>query len=128
MNVLLDTLFVIYLADDRIEQIPRQHQGVIFNESSNVFVSAASLWEVAIMSLTGKLPVRTAVEKWPGILESVGAVILPIDVAHVFKPVEPAPETRDPFDRLLLGVCAAESLKLVTLDRVLAQHPLAWRT
>ena len=40
---------------------------------------------------------------------------------------EPEPQTRDPFDRLLLGQCQVENLRLVTLDRALAAHPLAWR-
>ena len=41
--------------------------------------------------------------------------------------LDPEPPTRDPFDRLLLAQCAVDNLRLVTVDRALAGHPLAWR-
>jgi len=39
----------------------------------------------------------------------------------------PEPESRDPFDRLLLAQCQVENLKLVTLDRDLLKHALVQR-
>lgn len=35
--------------------------------------------------------------------------------------------THDPFDRLLLAQCRVEGMRLVTRNRALAAHPLAWR-
>ncbi len=46
---------------------------------------------------------------------------------HAIADIGIEPVTKDPFDRLLLGVCAAEGMKLVTLDRALSNHPLAWQ-
>jgi PIN domain nuclease of toxin-antitoxin system len=92
-----------------------------------IFVSVASLWEAAIKSRLGKLPVRTPVEKWPSLLGALDVPLLPIGEQHVFAPIGSEPVTRDPFDRLLLGVCAAENLELITRDSALAEHPLAWR-
>lgn len=127
MNIVIDTHFVILLADDRLETCSRSHRNVMLSESSQIFVSVVSLWEVAIKVRLGKLPIRNPAENWPGILESAGAIILPIGVAQVFSEIGPEPTTKDPFDRLLLGVCAAESMKLLTIDRDLVNHPLAWR-
>ena len=127
MSIVIDTHFVILLADDRLDLCPRAHRDAIKNGSSQIFVSVVSLWEVAIKARLGKLPIRNPAENWPGILESGGVIILPMGVDHVFAPIGPAPTTKDPFDRLLLGVCAAEGMKLLTIDRDLVDHPLAWR-
>ena len=127
MRILIDTHFVISLADDRIEESSLPHRSVILDRSSEVFISVASLWEVSIKSRIGKLPLRNPVVDWPGILEKAGARILPVELGHIFSPIGLEPNTRDPFDRLLLGVCAAENMRLVTVDWVLANHPLAWR-
>jgi PIN domain nuclease of toxin-antitoxin system len=127
VRLLIDTHFVIYLADDRLDQTSRAHRDIILHETSNVFVSVASLWEVAIKTRIGKLALGNPIGDWPEILENASVKILSVDQGHVLHHIGPEPETNDPFDRLLLGVCAAENLKLVTIDRVLADHPLAWR-
>ena len=127
MKLLIDTHFVILLADDRIEQSPRSNRDIILHQSSEIFVSVASLWEVEIKSRIGKLPLSNPVRNWAGILENTGVRILNVESQHVVADIGPEPETNDPFDRLLLSTCAAENLKLVTLDRALSAHPLAWR-
>ena len=127
MKLLIDTYFVILLADDRIDQSSRSNRDIILHESSEVFVSVASLWEVEIKSRIGKLPLKNPVRNWPGILENAGARILPVELQHVVADIGPEPETKDPFDRLLLSTCAAEKFRLVTVDGALAEHPLAWR-
>lgn len=58
-------------------------------------------------------------------LKALGLSLLSIEARHVIAAVGPEPETRDPFDRLLLAQCEVENLKLVTLDRALAGHRLA---
>lgn len=57
----------------------------------------------------------------------MGLALLPIDHRYALAAVNPEPATRDPFDRLLLGQCAVEGMRLVTRDRALALHPYAWR-
>jgi PIN domain nuclease of toxin-antitoxin system len=52
---------------------------------------------------------------------------LNVDHRHAVEALEELPPTRDPFDRLLLAQCQVEGMRLVTLDRALARHPLAWR-
>lgn len=46
---------------------------------------------------------------------------------HALTAIGPEPLTNDPFDRLLLGVCAVEHMKLLTLDRAMLDHPLTRR-
>jgi PIN domain nuclease of toxin-antitoxin system len=127
MKLLIDTHFVILLADDRIDQSARPNRDIILHESSEIFISVASLWEVEIKSRIGKLPLKNPMRNWPGMLENAGASILSIELQHVVADIGPEPETNDPFDRLLLSTCAAEKFRLVTVDRALIDHPLAWR-
>ena len=54
---------------------------------------------------------------------SIIAIKSNLALAHI----RPEPATGDPVDRLLLGVCAAEGMKLLMIDRALVDHPLAWR-
>ena len=97
--------------------------------SSNAasFVSVVTVWEIAIKSRLGKLKLTIALDQLPRDIEQLNLRVLPVHVAHAIADIGIEPGTRDPFDRLLLGVCAAEGLKLVTLDRALSNHPLAWR-
>ncbi|MDP1702788.1 MAG: type II toxin-antitoxin system VapC family toxin [Aestuariivirga sp.] len=127
MKLLIDTHFVILLADDWIDQSAHPNRDIILHESSEVFVSVASLWEVEIKSRIGKLPLKDPVRNWSGMLENAGARILPVELQHVVADIGPEPEINDPFDRLLPSTCAAEKFRLVTVDRALVDHPLAWR-
>lgn len=63
----------------------------------------------------------------PGAANDTGLTILPIDIPHVITAAEPEPDTRDPFDRLLLAQCQVEGLQLVTIDRALVGHRLAFK-
>lgn len=67
-------------------------------------------------------------EALPELLAGLGIEINPINEHHALAAVEPEPPTRDPFDRLLLAQCQIENLRLVTVDRALAMHPMAAET
>ncbi len=60
-----------------------------------------------------------------GYFAAVGLSILPIQPDHAVAEAAPEPESRDPFDRLLLAQCQVENLRLGTVDRALLRHPLA---
>ncbi|WP_289851941.1 type II toxin-antitoxin system VapC family toxin [Rhizobium sp. SSA_523] len=91
------------------------------------FVSVASLWEIAIKTRIGKLDPGVPLERMQSSLHDAGLTILPIEIRHVLTAAAPEPPTRDPFDRLLLAQCQVEGLHLVTIDRALVDHPLAFR-
>ncbi|HLA01916.1 MAG TPA: type II toxin-antitoxin system VapC family toxin [Aestuariivirga sp.] len=126
--ILLDTHFVIELIDVRLGGHGEPHPHSALMNLQQVFVSVTSLWEVAIKFRLGKLPLRTSVEEWPQLFATAEIQLLAIDAKHVFADIGPEIRTNDPFDRLLLGVCAAEGMKLLTVDRELVNHPLAWRS
>jgi PIN domain nuclease of toxin-antitoxin system len=94
---------------------------------NEVHASTASLWEIAIKTGLGKLDPGLPLEKVADFLERAGFFVLDVNRHHAVAQVEPEPATRDPFDRMLLSQCKIEGLQLVTLDRALLDHPLAWR-
>ena len=96
-------------------------------QPGGIFVSVASVWELAIKYRLGKLRFSIPAGHIPDLLERLNIQVLPIQAYHAFANVGPEPTTKDPFDRLLLGVCASEKMKLMTFDKDLVAHPLAWR-
>ncbi|SCB57215.1 PIN domain nuclease, a component of toxin-antitoxin system (PIN domain) [Rhizobium aethiopicum] len=127
VRVLLDTHMVIAIAQKKLtERFPRVEQ-LLLDGAASGFVSVASLWEIAIKTRLGKLQPGLPVEIIPIYLREAGLTILPIDIPHVIAAADPEPETRDPFDRLLLAQCKVEGLQFATVDRLLVDHPLALR-
>ena len=94
---------------------------------ASFFVSVASLWEIAIKARQGKLALEVPLSDLEREIGLFGCAVLPVTASHATRDVDPWPPTNDPFDRLLLAVCAAEDLRLVTWDKKLVGHPLAWR-
>jgi PIN domain nuclease of toxin-antitoxin system len=126
MRLLLDTNILIKLASGDFTGLDSAMTVAISSAENQLFASAASLWEIAIKTRLRKLDPGITLDDLPDFLEAIGLNLLVINHRHVVSSVNPEPATRDPFDRLLLAQCAVEGLQLVTLDRVLAGHPLAW--
>ena len=100
---------------------------IVRSPDSNLSVSTASLWEIALKHRLGKLALEVQIEELPDLCLSWDFELVSIDHRHAVAELKEQPQTRDPFDRLLLAQCQVEGMRLVTLDRVLARHPLAWR-
>ena len=90
-------------------------------------VSVASLSEIVINFRLGKFALVAPLAQLPELVEHLDLVLMVIEASQVLATVDPEPATRDPFDRLLLAQCVVENLHLVTIDRHLTAHPLAWR-
>ena len=127
MKLLLDTHIVLAIIwrdlDDRYPHWAKMIQGA----PSQSFVSVVSLWEIAIKTRAEKLDPQIPLSAIEGYLEELGFPILPISAAHVTKTIVPDIPTRDPFDRLLVAIAQTESMRLVTVDRALADHPVTFR-
>ena len=127
MRLLLDTNILIPYLEEESGTLRQPMRDALHAPQSVVYVSVASLWEVALKSRLGKLPLKKALEKLPETVEGFEMLLLPIDERHVLAELHENPPTRDPFDRLLPAQCQVENLRLVTIDRALADHRLAWR-
>ncbi len=127
MRLLLDTNVVISLVDERLHGLESSMRDALTDDEALLHVSVASLWEIAIKARLGKLNLAVSFGLLPDLLQRMGVQIIAIEHRHVLTDVEPRPATRDPFDRLLLAQCLIENLQLVTIDRALAAHQLAWQ-
>lgn len=127
MNLLLDSNIVVPLTRRELKRLHPKIVSVLETFQGMVYVSAASLWEIAIKTRLEKLDPLVPLEEIPGYVEGLGFGLLDITPRHAIADLVPVPDTRDPFDRLLLTQCQVENLRLVTIDPKLLAHPLAWR-
>lgn len=127
MTLLLDTNILVPLIDGTGRNLPSHIVDAIRDEDAGLSASIVSIWEVAIKHRLGKLALPCPLADWPAALETLNIRVMTIRTAHVIQPVEPPLAARDPFDRLLMAICAAEGLRLVTTDEALMRHPLALR-
>ncbi len=118
MRLLLDThIFLWAVAGNPLLKTATRR----FIESADeVFVSAASLWEVAIKARLGKIEVDP--DELVAAIGQSGFVELPVRASHAAGVAKLAMHHNDPFDRLLVAQAVAEPLKLLTADAVLARY------
>jgi PIN domain nuclease of toxin-antitoxin system len=127
MKLLLDSQILVAIAYDRAASMP-DVRTALQSPANQMFVSAASLWEIAIKFRLGKLNPPQPPVTLPALFQALGYQLIAVDHRHAIEDLVTQPATRDPFDRLLLAQCQVENLQLVTIDRVLAVHPLAWKS
>jgi len=126
MRLLLDTQILVIMAKNHLNRLDDRTVSALVAPQAELFVSVASLWEIAIKTGLGKLDPGTTLDRLPELVETMGLSQVAILASHVIEAVYPEPPTRDPFDRLLLAQCLVEGMRLVTLDRALAYHPAAY--
>ena len=118
MRLLLDTHVFIWALDD--DQRLSDAIWSKIEEADAVYVSAASLWEVAIKFQLGKLHIEP--EKLADAVAASGFLHLPITFHHTLA-VRHLPDLhRDPFDRLLVAQAISEPMNLLTSDSLLQKY------
>jgi PIN domain nuclease of toxin-antitoxin system len=128
MRLLLDTHILLAIVEPGTARLPDAVAALISDERNEHHLSATSLWEIAVKCRLGKLHLSPGLAALPELVLGLGLTIVAINERHAVASLEPEPATRDPFDRMLLAQCQVEGLKLVTIDRALASHPLAARS
>lgn len=113
--LLLDSQALMWLLDDnpRLGQQARQ----AITSAQGVHVSAATVWELTIKAMLGKLTVPTDLSNR---LTRQGLELISITAEHA-EAIRDFPElTRhDPFDRLIVAQASRAGLQLLTADHVL---------
>jgi PIN domain nuclease of toxin-antitoxin system len=119
LRLLIDTHIVLAIVDRQLDQRYPVLARRFDSEGALLFVSIASLWEIAIKTRLKKLNPRVPPPLMPGYFADLEIPVLAISARHV--------PTRDPFDRLLLAQAQLEGMRFVTVDRALADHPVTFR-
>ena len=117
MRILLDTHLLLWALSSPEKLSKRARQRI---ESSDVYASAASIWEVSVKSALGKLEADPD-EVLAGV-EPAGFNHLPIVGGHAAKVAGLPPIHKDPFDRLLVAQARFEPMILLTDDEVLGGY------
>ena len=111
-RLLLDThTFLWWLADD--PSLGEKARAVIADGRNDVYVSAASIWEISIKRALGKLEAPDDLEQ---VVEDENFIRLPISLFHAEAAGKLQPLHHDPFDRMLVAQAQSEGLTLVTAD------------
>jgi PIN domain nuclease of toxin-antitoxin system len=118
VRLLLDTHALIWwLAGDPL--LSADAKAAMIDPENEVFVSAASAWEIATKYRIGRLPQAAALAlDVPGALTSQGFVELPITVLHGQAAGGLPGPHRDPFDRMLIAQATLAGLVLVSNEAV----------
>ena len=128
MRLLLDThAFLWWLAGH--SSLPGRVRAEIDTSGADVFVSAASTWEITTKYRLGKLPQAEPVARDVMlIIESQQFTPLAISVKHGQLAGALAGHHRDPFDRMLVAQAQVEGVPVVTRDPAIAAHgvPTVW--
>ena len=115
-RLLIDTHVLLWWldGDKRLVRKPRQ---LVQSEDNDIFVSAATVWEITTKARIGKLPGALAVAAdVPACIADQGFVPLSITVEHAqIAGNLPGPH-RDPFDRMLIAQAQLHQLTIVTQD------------
>ena len=116
MRLLLDTHVAIW-ALTAPERLTAGGRDLISDPGNTIFVSAASMWEIAIKRALGRVraPALSASEATAS-FGLAGFLLLDITAAHAAATESLPPLHADPFDRLLIAQAFTEPLRLLTHD------------
>jgi PIN domain nuclease of toxin-antitoxin system len=121
---LLDTHALIWFLEGD-PRLSSRAKDIIGSSNFKVFVSIASLWEIAIKNSVGKLGLSRPFEAlFPAALDQNSFALLPISIAHLEEVARLPFHHRDPFDRLLIAQARVESLPLITIDSAFSSYPV----
>ena len=121
MKLLLDTHALLWwwTNDARLSEAAR---AAIEDEANDIWVSAASAWEIATKHRLGKLQeAADAVSRFNELVAADGFNHLAMNYLHALRAGGYTQAHRDPFDRMLAAQAELEGATLVSCDPVIAQ-------
>ena len=118
MRVLLDTHTLLWWASGN-SALSRRATAILSSFESEVFVSAASAWEIATKVRIGKLPGAEAfAAEFPSRVERLGFRELAISIEHAQRAGLLPGTHKDPFDRMLIAQAQAENMPIISNERL----------
>lgn len=118
MRVLLDTQILLWTLADDPKLSPKARK--LIEHASEVYISAATFWEMSIKVGLGKL--NADLDEIREYCRQSGFTELPIAIEHAIAVKDLEHHHRDPFDRLIVATAITEPMKLITADPVVAKY------
>ena len=115
MQLLIDTHILIWFLEGN-KLLSKSRRQIIANLNNDVFVSIASLWEIAIKISVGKLTLANPLADIIKQIAVENIEILPIEPEHTLKVSVLPFHHRDPFDRIIIAQSQVKNLPAMTDD------------
>ncbi len=128
MKILLDTHTLLWLVEGN-PKLSAAAQAELASNVNELFLSVASVWELAIKISNKKLnliePLVRFVAKWLPVYQ---INVLPISLNHALAVLNLPDHHRDPFDRIIIAQALTEAMSLASADSVFQPYsvPLVW--
>jgi len=122
MKLLLDTQCWLWTFSSP-ERLNAAALNAISQESNEILLSVASIWELGMKVAIGKLSLPEPVDAYLAKrLTSLRAKPLNITATHALRAASLPPHHKDPFDRLLIAQAQTENITIVTTDLAFNQY------
>jgi PIN domain nuclease of toxin-antitoxin system len=115
VNVLLDTHTLLWLVSSPSD-VDASALAVIADPNTDVWVTAASAWEIAIKTRLGRLDGEPLLSAWIDIIAGMSTTELPIESADAILAGRLPWEHKDPFDRVIVAQALRRNLTIATRD------------
>jgi len=121
MNLLLDTHIALWALADS-PRLPGKARELILEPGNTIWVSAASVWEIAIKHSLGRGDMPVSGAQALALFEEAGFLMLAVSGEHAAALAQLPAHHADPFDRMLASQALTEPLRLLTHDAMLARY------
>lgn len=121
MNLLLDTHVALWAITDS-PKLSQAARDLIESPKATVWVSAASIWEIAIKHSIGRGDMPVSGQDAVRYFQESGYKILPIEAEHAVAIEGLQIHHQDPFDRILVAQALVEPMRLLTHDSTVAMY------
>lgn len=116
MKYLLDTHTLLWWLNDH-ERLSPNAREIIGDPANEIYVSAASAWEIATKFARGRLPTASVIlPDFEGVIEQDQFLELAINSAHMVRSAMLPGDHRDPFDRIPAAQSILENMALISID------------
>ena len=116
MRLLIDSHALIWYVDQHQQLSPASH-AAMSDPTSDLLLSAGSIWEIAIKIGLGKLVLTHPYLPWMSqALTDLGITVLPITVEYADAQASLPRHHGDPFDRLIVAQALVEKIAIVSAD------------
>lgn len=126
MKLLLDTHVILWALSDS-NYLPLDIKELICDENNEIYVSAVSLWEIAIKhKKSPKLMPYTAIQI-RDYCQRAGYYFLSLNIDNIsIYDKKDFNLHKDPFDHMLLAQSESNNMKLITHDKILADYNIGF--
>lgn len=121
MNLLLDTHVALWAITDS-PRLPQKARELIQCPKTTIWISAASVWEIAIKHTLGRGDMPVSGQDVKRYFRESGYRFLAIEARHAVAVEDLATHHQDPFDRILIAQALVEPMRLMTHDPMVALY------